>query len=50
VQPSTDVPLTGTPSTAGWLRLSSRISKPDIVQVVRAFADWARGNGHPPSE
>ena len=39
-----------TPSTAGWLRLSSRISKPDLVQVVRAVADWARGNGHPPSE
>ena len=38
------------PSTAGWLRLSSRISKPDLVQVVRAVADWARGNGHPPSE
>ena len=39
-----------TPSTAGWLRLSSRISKPDLVQVVRAVADWADGNGKPPSE
>jgi hypothetical protein len=39
-----------TPSTASWLRLSSRISKPDLVQVVRAVADWARGNGKPPSE
>lgn len=38
------------PSTAGWLRLSSRISKPDLVQVVRAVADWASGNGYPPSE
>jgi hypothetical protein len=40
-----------TPSTAGWLRLSNRISKPDLVQVVRAVADWsANGNGEPPSE
>ena len=38
------------PSTADWLRLSSRISKPDLVQVVRAVADWANGNGKPPSE
>jgi hypothetical protein len=38
------------PSTAGWLRLSSRISKPDLVQVVRAVADWADGNGKRPSE
>lgn len=37
-------------STAGWLRLSSRISKPDLVQVVRAVADWAHRNGNPPSE
>jgi len=29
------------PSTAGWLRLSNRISKPDLVQIVRAVADWA---------
>src|SRR5215213_11575643 len=34
-----------TPSTAGWLRLSNRISKPDLVQVVRAVADWADGDG-----
>ena len=39
-----------TPSTAGWLRLSNRISKPDLVQVVRALADWADGDGKPPSE
>jgi len=39
-----------TPSTAGWLRLSSRISKADLVQVVRAVADWADGNGKPSSE
>jgi hypothetical protein len=39
-----------TASTAGWLRLSSRISKPDLVQVVRAVADWANGNGKPSSE
>jgi hypothetical protein len=40
-----------TPSTAGWLRLSNRISKPDLVQVVRAVADWsANGNDKPPSD
>jgi hypothetical protein len=39
-----------TPSTAGWLRLSNRISKPDLVQVVRAVADWADGDGVPPAE
>jgi hypothetical protein len=39
-----------TPSTAQWLRLSNRISKPDLVQVVRAVADWANGNGKRPSE
>ena len=37
-----------TPSTAGWLRLSNRISKPDLVQVVRAVADWADGDGPRP--
>jgi hypothetical protein len=40
-----------TPSTAGWLRLSNRISKPDLVQVVRAVADWsANGNDKRPAE
>jgi len=39
-----------TPSTAGWLRLSNRISKPDLVQVVRAVADWAEGDGASPAE
>jgi hypothetical protein len=39
-----------TPSTAGWLRLSNRISKSDLVQVVRAVADWADGNGASPAE
>jgi hypothetical protein len=39
-----------TPSTAGWLRLSNRISKPDLVQVVRAVADWADGNAASPAE
>ena len=40
-----------TPSTANWLRLSNRISKPDLVQVLRAVADWsAHGNGKPSSE
>ena len=27
-------------STADWIRLSNRISKPDLAQVVRAVADW----------
>jgi hypothetical protein len=39
-----------TPSTAGWLRLSNRISKSDLVQVVRAVAAWAGGNGASPAE
>jgi hypothetical protein len=39
-----------TPSTAAWLRLSNRISKPDLVQVVRAVADWADGNAASPAE
>jgi hypothetical protein len=39
-----------TPSTAGWLRLSNRISKPDLVQVVRAVAAWAGSNGASPAE
>jgi hypothetical protein len=29
-------------STAGWIRLSNRIAKSDLVQVVQAVADWAR--------
>ena len=36
--------LTGPPtatSTAGWIRLSSRIVKPDLMQVVHALADGA---------
>ena len=32
-----------TRSTSGWLRLSNRISKPDLVQVVHALADGADG-------
>jgi hypothetical protein len=28
-------------STATWVRLSNRISKSDLVQVVEAVADWA---------
>src|SRR5262245_21137126 len=34
--------LTGpptTPSTARWVRVSSRIAKPDLVQIVLALAD-----------
>jgi hypothetical protein len=35
-----------TPSSASWIRLSNRISKPDLVQVVHALADRV-GNGSP---
>jgi hypothetical protein len=28
-------------SSAAWIRLSNRMSKPDLVQVVQALADWA---------
>ncbi len=31
-------PPTG-PSRAGWIRLSNRIAKPDLVQIVHALAD-----------
>jgi hypothetical protein len=31
-----------TPSTARWIRLSNRIAKPDLVQIVLALADGAR--------
>lgn len=36
--------LTGpptTPSKATWIRLSSRVAKPDLVQIVHALADGA---------
>lgn len=33
------------PSRADWVRLSNRIGKHDLVQVVRAAADWARSRG-----
>jgi hypothetical protein len=29
-------------STESWLRLSNRIPKPDLVQVVHALAAWSR--------
>lgn len=29
-------------STAEWIRLSNRIAKPDLAQVVRAVADWTQ--------
>ena len=29
-------------STADWVRLSNRIPKPDLVQVVHAVAAWSR--------
>jgi hypothetical protein len=45
--------LTGPPtttSTARWIRLSSRIVKPDLVQVVHALADLAARNAELRSE
>jgi hypothetical protein len=30
------------PSTSGWLRLSNRITKSDLVQIIRAVAHWTR--------
>jgi hypothetical protein len=30
------------PSTRGWIKLSNRIGKPDLVQIVHALADGAR--------
>ena len=44
VEVLTSVPTTA--SSASWVRLSNRISKPDLVQIVHALADRA-GNGHP---
>jgi hypothetical protein len=32
-------------STAEWIRLSNRIAKPDLAQVVRAVADWTHLRG-----
>lgn len=29
-------------STAEWIRLSNRIAKPDLAQVVRAVAGWTK--------
>jgi hypothetical protein len=29
-------------STADWVRVSNRVAKPDLVQVVHAVADWSR--------
>jgi hypothetical protein len=40
--------LTGpptTPSKAHWIRLSSRVAKPDLVQIVHALADGGRNAG-----
>jgi hypothetical protein len=36
------------PSTAGWIRLSNRIAKSDLAQVVLALADWSRTRGRVP--
>jgi hypothetical protein len=37
------------PSSAGWVRISNRVPKSDLVQVVHAVADWARNRvgAHP---
>ena len=37
-------------STAGWIRLSNRVAKSDLVQVVQAVADWARERSALPLE
>jgi hypothetical protein len=37
-----------TRSTSSWVRLSNRISKPDLVQVVHALADSVGTNGSTP--
>ena len=29
-------------STADWIRLSNRVAKPDLAQVVHALAAWSR--------
>jgi hypothetical protein len=29
-------------SNATWVRVSNRVQKPDLVQIVHAVADWAR--------
>ena len=29
-------------STGGWIRLSNRVGKSDLVQIVQAVSDWAR--------
>ncbi len=35
-------------STAGWIRLSNRVTKSDLAQVVQAMASWSRaGNAAP---
>lgn len=29
-------------SNATWVRVSNRVQKPDLVQIVHALADWSR--------
>lgn len=29
-------------SNATWIRVSNRVQKPDLVQIVHALADWSR--------
>ncbi|MBD0289841.1 MAG: hypothetical protein ICV74_01190 [Thermoleophilia bacterium] len=36
-------------SSAGWIRLSNRIGKSDLAQVVHAAADWARSRCREPA-
>jgi hypothetical protein len=35
-------------STAGWLRLSNRVTKSDLVQIVQAVAAWTRAGSAVP--
>ena len=34
-------------SSAGWIRVSNRMTKPDLVQLVHAAADWSRSSRRP---
>ena len=34
-------------SNATWIRVSNRVGKTDLVQIVHALSDWSRGRPHP---
>jgi hypothetical protein len=35
-------------STGAWIRISNRITKSDLVQIVHAVADWAAAGRQAP--